>query len=82
MDLYGCFSLYIFRVKEAKLQSPEMGAYKAFGVEVLEEKTERILEQVSDVFLCEEEASDFVDMLNECQPELVHLTELCMDAIQ
>jgi len=74
--------LFIFRVREEILHSPDTGEYKAFGVEAFDKTDEKLVAFVSDVFLCEDEASAFVNRLNECQPELVHLTELCIDAIQ
>lgn len=72
----------IFRVIKEKLYNPEIGFYTAYGIEAIDENSEKVIAVVSDVFLYEDEAQDFAKLLNDCEADVVHLGELCMDAIE
>lgn len=72
----------VFKVIKEKLYNPHTGFYTAYGIEAKAEDTEKRLAFISDVFLCENEAKDFSELLNYYQPELVHLEELCIAAIE
>ncbi len=74
--------MYIFRIIKESLYHPEIGRYKAFGVEVYEKSTQKKLLSISDVFTDLRKAREFALLCNECQPEPVHLKELCMDFIE
>lgn len=74
--------LLIFRMIKEELYNFEIGFYTAYGIEVLDENSYQREDFVSDLFLYEDEAEEFVNLLNECQPELVHFKELCFNAIE
>lgn len=71
----------IFKVKKEKLYNPEIGFYTAYGIEAIDEDSKNILAYVSDVFLYENKAREFAELLNRCQADVIHLEELCIDAV-
>lgn len=75
-------AFYKFKVKEENLYHPEIGFYTSFGVEVYSEDFKTLLGFVSDVFTDKAKAEHFADLLNECQPEPLHLEELCADFVE
>lgn len=74
--------MYTFKLKKECFFNPEIGNYCAYSVEVYDENHSSAIACVSDVFTDYEKAQEFVRLLNLCQPEPVHLEELCIDFIQ
>ncbi len=74
--------MLVFNVIKEKLYNPQTGFYTAYGIEATAEDTEKRLMFISDVFLYENEAEKFSELLNQYQPELLHLEELCVAAIE
>lgn len=64
------------------LYNPEIGIYTAFGIEIYEKSTLRKIHEISDVFTNLDKAQEFAALCNECQPEPVHLEELCIGFIE
>lgn len=74
--------MYIFKIVKESFYNPEIGNYKAFGIEVYDKFTHKKLLCISDVFTDIHKAQEFALLCNECQPEPVHLKELCIDFIE
>lgn len=72
----------IFKVIKEELYNAEIGIYTAFGIEMLDDKENKSLAKMSDLFLYAENANKFVFRLNECQPEPVHINELCLSVVE
>ncbi len=73
--------MYIFKAKTEVYYNSEIGFYASCAVEVYEEGTDVCIYCIRDVFANENDAKDFVELMNVCQPELIHLEELCVNYI-
>lgn len=71
-----------FKVIAQNLYNDEIGFYEAFGIEVSEKDSGEVVDFISDLFSDYEKAKDFAELLQECQPELVHFRELCLNEIE
>ena len=74
--------MYIFKIKKESHYNPEIGRYKAFGIAVYDKSSNSPVMIISDVFTDLRKARQFVNLCNECQPEPVHLMEICIDFIE
>ena len=72
--------MYIFKSKTESYYSAELGSYNSCAIEVYDISEKRVL-YIPDVFVNKERAEEVVEMMNICQPELVHIEELCVDFI-
>ena len=74
-------TLYIFKWKTEVYYNSEIGFYTSCAVEVFDKLSDKCIYSIRDVFANENLAKEFIELMNICQPELVHLEELCMDFI-
>ena len=70
-----------YEIFEESFSAPETGCYTAYGIAAVDSKNGNAIEKVSDVFLNQENAIHFANMLNEEKLEPVHLKSVIDDAL-
>lgn len=74
---------YIYAVTEESGTNEEVGKYKAYGLNVYEQKDDEmvLIRAVSDLFLDEQQAQKFAKLCTEEQLDVIHLDDVIDDML-
>lgn len=71
-----------YKVQEEHLVNPEIGSYTSYGILAYDDCSNRVLCEISDIFLDRKSAEKYTQLFNKMNLDIVHLQNVIDDLLQ